>query len=221
MGSNCNHFKWSCLWSLGELLTKPYGQSLVKVVFCTAVPSIRQGEGKRSRHMKFNQAQEARGVTVINGHYVREPILVDGVDTGDVKWTEKQSDINVSLELIMDGLEDVYDVALLLSADTDQVATARVFNNYLTPKGKKFIGVAPPNRNAPMGYSNFDFKSISVSQDDIENCIMPSEIMFNKKMIRRPTEYDPPKGWIKPSEVKKIKPPKAPKKGAWSKPTKS
>ena len=123
MGAAFNYLKWACLWRLGENLAGQKGQRLVKVVFCTAVPSTRQGFDKRDRHIRFNQAQRARGVTILEGHYVPEPIEDNGIPTGQTKWTEKQTDLNVALELIMDGLDDVYDVALLLSADTDQVAT--------------------------------------------------------------------------------------------------
>lgn len=219
MGSDWNHLKWSCLWSLGELLTKPYNQNLVKVLFCTAVPSVKQSEGQRDRHIRFNRAQQSRGVEVLLGHYVPEPIEEDGISTGNNKWTEKQTDINVALELIMDGLNDVYDVALLLSADTDQVATARVFSQKIAPLNKRMVGVAPPDRKAPMGYSGYGIKSVAVSKEDIENCIMPSEMMLGDMMIRRPNEYDPPDGWQRPCEIAKVKPPRAPKKAAWSKPT--
>lgn len=217
MGAENNHLKWACLWDLGVNLTAPKGQDLVKVVFCTAVPSVRQNVDKRDRHARFNDAQRAHGVTVIEGHYVPEQIEIDGVATGQTKWTEKQTDINVALELVLDGLDNVYDVALLLSADTDQVATARVFSERLHPLGKKLVGVAPPDRDAPSGYSAYRIPTVKLKKFDIERCIMPSEVMFGDVMVRRPAEYDPPSDWIHPRCLTKRKPPKAPKKGQWSK----
>jgi hypothetical protein len=192
MGPAFNHLKWACLWKLGENLTAPHGQELVKVVFCTAVPSVRQNADQRDRHVRFNQAQRARGVSVVEGHYVSEPIEDNGIPTGQVKWTEKQTDINVALELIMDGLDNVYDVALLLSADTDQVATARVFSERLKPLGKQLVGVAPPDRSAPSGYSKYGILSVTLKRRDIERCVMPSEIYQGNTLIRRPDEYAHP-----------------------------
>jgi hypothetical protein len=192
-------------------LTEPHGQQLVKVVFCTAVPTMRQSADKRTRHIRFNDAQRARGVTVLEGHYVPEPIEIDGIPTGDNKWTEKQSDINVALALIMDGLDDEYDVALLLSADTDQVATARVFAEKLRPLGKKMVGIAPPDRTAPIGYGAYQVPSITLQAHDIECCVMPERIEGSGLVVFRPEEYAPPAGWVHPNDRPKGKPPKPPK----------
>jgi uncharacterized LabA/DUF88 family protein len=211
MGPNFNHLKWACLWTLGERLVTPRGQALVKVAFCTALPSNKQNADQRARHIRFNDAQRARGVSIIEGHYVPEPIELNGVSTGGTKWTEKQTDINVALELILDGLDDVYDVALLLSADTDQVATARVFDQRLAPSGKRFVGVAPPDRGAPIGYGAFKIPSFSLTANDIEACIMPEHVTGNGYSVHRPTEYAPPEGWVHPNDRPKGKPPKVPK----------
>lgn len=218
MGPENNHFKWACLWELGVNLTAPKGQELVKVVFCTAVPSMKQNADQRDRHIRFNQAQRAHGVIVVEGHYVPEPIEDNGMPTGATKWTEKQTDINVALELIMDGLDNVYDVALLLSADTDQVATARVFTERLVPLGKSLVGIAPPDRAAPAGYSQYKVPTVTLKKYDIEKCIMPAEIDHAGIMVRRPPEYDPPADWTHPNDLPpKPKVPKAPQKAAWGK----
>lgn len=215
MGGEWSHLKWASLWRLGENLVRPQQQELVKVLFCTAVPSIRQDMGKRQRHEQFNDAQRACGVTVINGHYVPEDIEDNGVPTGHKKWTEKQTDINVALELIMDGLDDIYDVALLLSADTDQVATARVFAERLAPLGKRFVGVAPPDRKAPAGYSEFNIRSVTLKREDIEQCVMQETLQYGGRQITRPPEYAPPDNWMHPDDRPKGKPPKVPKGTVW------
>ena len=208
MGDDWAHLKWASLWDLGVNLTQPRGQTLVKVAFCTAVPSMKQGSAKRDRHIKFNAAQRACGVTVIEGHYVPEPIEIDGIPTGETKWTEKQTDINVALELILDGMKDVYDIALLLSADTDQVATARAFSSTLAPLGKTMVGVAPPDRVTPIGYAPYKIASVQLKQFDIERCVMLAKLEHEGAIIERPVEYDPPSSWMHPNDRPKGKPPK-------------
>lgn len=217
MGHDHRHFKWANLWQLGEYLTAPRQQRLVKVVFCTAVPSMRQSAEKRDRHIRFNEAQRAHGVEVLEGHYVPENIEENGLPTDRTKWTEKQTDINVALQLILDGIDDVYEVALLLSADTDQVATAKAFHERLAPIGKKLVGVAPPDRSAPSGYSAYRMSTVQLKKFDIERCIMPETIAHAGQLILRPPEYAPPDGWVHPSERSKEKPPKPPKRGDWMK----
>src|SRR5690242_3052714 len=81
MGADFCHLKWANLWRLGEILTQPQGQELVKVTFCTAVPSVRQDHEQRNRHERFNDAQRACGVTIKLGHYVPEAIEERGEPT--------------------------------------------------------------------------------------------------------------------------------------------
>jgi hypothetical protein len=217
--SGQNHLKWASLWRLGELICERGGQQLVKVVFCTAVPKIERDAGKHDRHIRFNSAQEACGVQIVHGHYVPEPKEVDGVPTGEQKWVEKQTDLNVALQLLFDGLDDVYDIAFLLSADTDQVATARVFNERLRPFGKQLVGVAPPNRKTPAGYGGYGVKGLTLKMFDLERCVMGERLQGPNKVIIRPAEYAPPIGWLHPNDRPKNKPSKPPKN--WGKPVRA
>ncbi|MDB2439386.1 NYN domain-containing protein [Hellea sp.] len=187
--------KWSSLWEISELLSEKGGCELQKVVFCTAVP--REPDDKRARHNTFNTAQAGQGVTVIKGHHVWD-------DTAG-KYSEKQSDINVALSLLMDAEDDLYDAAYLISADSDQAATARVFKER-HPK-KKLICVAPPSRNPPtkcVAYADFSF---TMKKDLIERCIMDNIVPTpSGAMVRRPERYDPPKEWVHPKKRPKFNP---------------
>lgn len=195
--------KWASLWKLGKILSEPSGLTLVKVVLCTAVPT--DNPGKRDRHTTFNAAQRARGVEVILGHHV-----VEGISG---KRAEKQSDINLALSVILDGLDDVYDTAFLLSADSDQAATGRIFSKRL--ESKNLISVAPPGRSPPEKLRPFCIKSITLTKHHLECCVMP-EMVEGKtgKPITRPASYAPPANWVHPDQRPRGKPSKPPKK--WS-----
>jgi hypothetical protein len=197
------HLKWACLWTLGELICKQHDLRLVTSVLCTAVPHHLPDQ--RDRHNRFNAAQVARGVTLLKGHHVPEP------DRGG--YSEKQSDINVALSLIMDGLDDVYDTAFLLSADSDQVATATFFKSRLVPMGKELIAAIPFTKTCPPGYAALGFEAIEVPKLLIEASVMPAQVQGKSgHPVHRPREYDPPVGWVHPSDRPKGSPPKAPKK---------
>lgn len=200
-----NHLKWACLHDLGKIICEKENANLVRVVLCTAVP--KHLPEKRDRHNKFNAAQRARGVDVINGHHVYE--------ADREKYAEKQSDINVALELITDGLADIYDIAYLLSADSDQAATARVFADKLMPLGKRMIGVAPFGRKVPTLYEKYGIKGFAISQYQLECCVMEEAVPARTGPIMRPVEYAHPPDWIHPNKRPKGRPPKAPKK--WGK----
>lgn len=158
------------------------------MVFCTALPD--HDEGKHARHVSFNSAQIACGVTVLKGHYVYAP------DLG--KYTEKQSDINVALSIILDGIDNVYDWAFLVSADSDQAATARVFKERLPDK--KLVAVAPPNRDPPHKSRPYVEAAFTIKKEQIEAAIMPAFVPAAKGFIRRPDAYKPPDGWVHPDQ---------------------
>lgn len=189
--SGRNYLKWACLWKLGEALSEPYGLSLKKVVFCTAVPAHLPDQ--RDRHNVFNAAQIARGVKVLKGHHVPEP------DRGG--YSEKQSDINVALSLMMDGIDDVYDVAFLLSADSDQVATAKFFQDRLSVQGKRLVAAIPFTKTYPPAYKALGVPGIEVTEDMIERCVMPERVDGSTgHPIYRPRAYDPPDWWMHPDQ---------------------
>nr|WP_093570381.1 NYN domain-containing protein [Methylobacterium sp. 174MFSha1.1] len=186
--------KWCNLWRLSELLCAPQALSLRRVVFCTAMPLHKPDS--LARHRLFNNAQVASGVDVIEGHYIYNDEIG--------RYSEKQSDINVALSLIIDGTDDLYDWAYLVSADSDQAATARVFKERFPQK--KLAVVAPPNRKPPdktMPYADLHF---SISRDQIERTLLPNFVPTKDgRFVRRPAEYDPPNWWLPPDQRPKRK----------------
>lgn len=180
--------KWCNLWRLAEEISVKSNCRVVKVVFCTAIR--KDANGSALRHRTLNNALEACGVTIIKGHYI--------FDKTKGSETEKQSDINVALSLIVDGFDDIYDVAYLLSADSDQAATARVFKERFP--NKKLIIAAPPNRQPPDKARNYSYADFSISKEHIERSVMPGIVQGRKGPIVRPAEYAPPKGWLHPDE---------------------
>jgi hypothetical protein len=201
--SKLDHLKWASLWRLGELLCESENLSLVKVVFCTAVP--KHLPGSFERHQTFNAAQIASGVIVLKGHHVPD----------DGGYSEKQSDINVALSLILDGLDDVYDAAFLVSADSDQVATAKFFKERLAPKGKRLFAGIPFSKTFPTDYSSLGVQRRDISADFLERCVMGAQVQGKKGMINRPAEYAPPVGWVHPDDRPKGKAPKIPAGTKW------
>ncbi len=181
------HLKWADLWRLSEMIVARQGSKLVKVVFCTAVPL--DDKGKRDRHTTFNNAQRAMGVTVVKGHHV-----VD--DSG--KRNEKCSDINLALSVILDAQDDLIDAAYILSADSDQGATARVFKERFP--GKKLYGVAPPTKDVPDKVRDHADGSFVLSKLHIETCVMPGFVKGATGMIRMPEQYTRPEDWVHPDD---------------------
>lgn len=161
----------------------------MKVLFCTAVPE--SPADIRDRHNTYNSALRAFGVEIAKGHHIYEP------ETN--KRTEKQSDINIALNAVLDGIDNVYDVAFVLSADSDQVATVKKIRER-SPE-KLVVFAAPPGRTAPAKAKQHLAFHFTISVEQIEACVMPHMVQTRSGgWVRRPADYDPPKGWVHPDE---------------------
>jgi hypothetical protein len=183
-----NFLKWYCPIRLSKEMVEKGGFELNSVTFCTAHPDHKT-DGTKSRYTTYRTVLRARGVRFVEGHYQRQGVGED--------WAEKQSDINVALHCLFDGLNNEYDVAYLISGDSDQVATAKRFKTAL-PK-KKLIPVAPPGKHLTERMKEAcGNKGFSITTGDIERCVMAGFEQGAKGLIRRPNEYAPIAGWIHP-----------------------
>lgn len=189
------HLKWCDLNALGASLCRPNGHALERIVLCTAYPK-HLDDGTMRRHTAFCEAQRAVGVQVMNGHYIFD------LDAG--KHSEKQSDVNLALSLICDMTDGVIDCAYLVSADSDQAATARFFRHRF-PEGW-LAAIAPPDRRPPEKSLAFADRHFSIRKSEIEDCLLPAYVPKPEGgFVRRPQEYDPPQGWLPPSQRPKRK----------------
>lgn len=187
--------KWLNLYRLSEIICRDPSETIVRVVLCTAVP--KDDPDKRDRHNAYIEALAGAGVDILKGHHIVEPKECFDCGMISTKRVEKQSDINVALSLILDAQDDLIDRAYLISADSDQAATASFFKMRF-PK-KSLIGVSPPNRRVSDKVRNLAQHSFTLTEQQIEWALFPQ---YTRKksgtLMRRPTEYDPPDWWVHP-----------------------
>lgn len=190
------YLKWNNLWELGSGLIPSRSQSLVKAVFCTAF--YPKDTGKRARHERYIRAQKHHGVTVMMGHYVHEDMDCRACGHEWKKPTEKETDINVALSLMDDAYSDVFDHAYLVTNDSDQAATAKLFCQRFP--AKKLTAVCPPGRTHSKHLLDCCHASITLNVDHLEKCVMGHIIHAIDGLIVRPNEYAPPSNWVHPSD---------------------
>jgi len=141
MTSKYKNVKWLDLISLSKELLKPY-QELVDVKYYTA--RIKKDPPKQLRQSKYIDALQNSGVKIIPGKYLSKPKVCFNCST---KWRsneEKMTDVNISVDLIVDAMNNKYDKAILISGDSDlEPPIKAVHENF---KNKHVIVFFPPNR---------------------------------------------------------------------------
>ena len=190
------HLKWNNLWVLASTLIPSKSQELVRVTFCSAF--YPNDAGKRARHEKYIRAQQHFGVDVIMGHYVHEDIDCRTCQATWRKPTEKETDINLALALIDDAHMDLFDHAYLVTNDSDQAATAKLFSKRFPLK--KLTSVSPPGRRHSQHILGAGAAPALITANHLERSVMHHMIESKNGLIVRPPEYAPPAGWVHPRD---------------------
>ena len=191
-----NYLKWCNLWRLSEAIMRGHAKPLVKVVWCTA---YRTGStGAKARHRALKLALDLCGVTTEFGHEVSEPANCRECGNQWVIPREKATDINLALSAYRDAVDDVYDAAFIVTADTDQAATL-AFIKRRFPAKKLFV-VTPPGRPPSKYLTALADGKIQISERMLDDAALPAQVGVGVATIIRPSEYDPPLGWVHPDD---------------------
>lgn len=193
------YLKWVSYYKISKILADP-AEEVVKVVWCTA--KTKKSPAKGDRHDRLVNAQKLEGVLPRMGHFVDETRECRNCEA---KWfhpTEKEGDINVAINLLRDAFRDEFDHAYLVTADSDQAATVRMFIDEF--KEKEITIVAPPGRRRSEHLYNIANNTINITELILEKAVMPEIIISPRPRfisnVRRPVEYAPPQGWVHPDK---------------------
>jgi hypothetical protein len=204
---NQPHLKWLNLFALGSRILNRNQETLVKVRYCTALKPGLKAVEKNKRHREYITALKWFNVKVHEGHFISDN--VDCSKCGHV-WEspkEKETDVNIALLLFDDAYQDAFDVAYLLTADSDQGATARMLKKRF-PK-KRLVSVVPPGMEASKSIMTYADHRYKLNEDIIEQCLLPGVEYDPARRgaiaFQRPAEYAPPAGWVPPDQRPKKK----------------
>ena len=81
---------------------------------------------------------------VIRGKFLTNPETCNNCGTTRIKAEEKRTDVNIATHMVNDAWEDAYDLAILVSGDSDLVPPIEV----VTAHGKPVFVAFPPRRQS-------------------------------------------------------------------------
>jgi uncharacterized LabA/DUF88 family protein len=141
---NMQRYYWLDLRKVALELCRPT-QKLIAIKYFTTVPKSPQD--KKRRHTTYLDAlQSLPDVSIYYGHFLEEEVTCRRCGYAYLTHHEKMTDVNLAVEMLVDAFLDRYDVALLISADSDLVGPVRSVHS-LFP-GKHVVAIFPPNRRS-------------------------------------------------------------------------
>ncbi|RDU51488.1 NYN domain-containing protein [Helicobacter sp. MIT 01-3238] len=175
-----NRLKWVNLRALCQHFCDD-GDILDKVYYFTSY----------AKHIKYRKTPEH---IIRHKTYIYDFLKDFGVEatfgffnTFEGKTTEKQTDVNLALQLFEDAINDKYDKAILLSGDTDFIPAIERVNKL----GKEILLLLPPKPSEPPKHScspKFDkviTNKESIKKDDLASHLLPAKSKNNKMMPKQ------------------------------------
>ncbi len=164
-----DNYRWLNVKDLVLSLLKPH-QELIAVKYFTS--RVSQNPDKQKRQSTYIDALESVGVQIFYGNYQ------DG--TQECKrcghqWRtakEKMTDVNIATAIIVDAFKDEYDMAMLISGDSDLTPPIREVHKHFKDK-RVFVAFPPKRQNSSMsivakGSETIGRKKLLLAQFDEE-----------------------------------------------------
>jgi len=146
----------------------------------------KQDSGTKRRHRQYVKALRSAKVEVIQGRFLRAdercPLCRDFYPN----HVEKRTDVNIALRLLGDAIEDIFDKAVIVSADSDLLPAIAAVHHH-TP-GKE-VGVM-----FPIGRTSFDLRQhadfrLKMPEKLLGQSQFPDAIQVDSITLRRPDSW--------------------------------
>ncbi|MDR6966780.1 uncharacterized LabA/DUF88 family protein [Flavobacterium arsenatis] len=136
---NC---KWLNLHLLIENLLQS-NQELIEIKYFTS--SVSNNPEKQKRQITYIEALEAVGVKIFYGNYQSDSIECRRCKNIWATFNEKMTDVNIATQILVDAYQDKYDMAMLISGDSDLVPPMKAVHEIF--KNKRVFVAFPPKRH--------------------------------------------------------------------------
>lgn len=180
-------YLWLDLEVLVKSLLKP-NQVLVKVDYFTA--RVRKQPASEQRQATYLDALVSHCplVHVVEGRFQEKTRSCRSCKTSWVQYEEKETDVSIAAAIIEDAVNDVFDAALLVSADSDLCPAIRTVHR-LVPT-KRVFAAFPPRRNSEDVRKAVDGAAFTIGHAKLRNSMLPESVTAGSGVVLvRPTYW--------------------------------
>ncbi|MCP3685556.1 MAG: NYN domain-containing protein [bacterium] len=163
---------------------------LDRIKYFTAPVKKYGAHGEKERqHIWLEAIKTIDKLEVIKGFYVQYE---------DKPREEKQTDVNIAVELLLDAMDvEGYDVAILITGDIDLEPAVNAVCNRLE-NGKTIRVWIPPNMNYGRWQQHakiHDFSCDQITAQMLLDSRLPDEIKLESGILECPAQWKMPKGF--------------------------
>ena len=178
---NC---KWLDLNKLVNNLLKPT-QELALIKYFTS--RVNNNPDKQKRQTTYIEAIESTGIKVYYGHF--QSASLDCKRCGFIwpTYNEKMTDVNIATQMIIDAYQDRYDMAMLISGDSDLVPPIKAIHECF-PRKRTFVAFPPKRYNSSVAMVAKG--SLIIGRKKLIDSRFPEEVLKKDGFVlRKPKEW--------------------------------
>lgn len=177
--------RWLDLHAMSEALLKPH-QCLAFVRYFTT--RVRNDPAAARRQAVFIDAIQARGgVEIDYGHFLTKSRRCHLCGHSWQQSEEKKTDVNIAVRLLNDAYDGAFDVAIVISGDSDLVPPVQSVRSRFPEKG---LVVAFPPQRSSSDLRKTAHASFTISKNVIRNNRLPDPVITASGL-----HLKAPKGW--------------------------
>lgn len=197
-------FRWLNVEGMVDSLAADAGGRLGKsldvtrVVYCTSMVANKQAARRQDIYLQALE-QHCSRVEIVKGSYQEKKRECQDCGAEVGFQTEKQTDVNLAVEMVKDAAESVdkrADIQLLLTGDTDLLPAIGAVRSY----GVEVVVIAPPARaRARESFTKIASNYFQVRRRHLSDNPLPDPVLRPRN---NGNDYPlrPPNGWTPPSE---------------------
>ncbi len=138
------------------------------------------------RHKQYIKALRSVGVKDVMGRFKKKNVRCHKCREFYLTHEEKQTDVNIAIHLLCDAMNDIFDKAFIISADTDLMPVLKAVHQHFP---EKEVGIM-----FPIGRNNYDLRKEAdfrrkMSEQLLKNCQFPDTILVGDKIIKKPNNW--------------------------------
>lgn len=178
-------YLWLDLEGLVHSLLKPRQELVVARYFTARVRNNPDSEHRQYVYLKALAAHSSI-LDVRYGRFQEKSLRCRRCAGSWVTYEEKESDVALAVSLVADGINGLFDTALIVSADSDMVPAIRELR--AARPETRVVGALPPNRDSSDLRAHCD-AWFRIGDAKIRQAQLPETVMDGPHAITRPSYW--------------------------------
>lgn len=179
--------RWQDLYKLMEQFINPKTEIINTIYYFSAIPDWIPS--KAEKHQNYIKAVETRKINIILGKFKEKHKTCPLCKGLYISHEEKESDVNIAINLLSDVLLKKCDIAYLVSGDSDMVPSLKKAKSIANSQIRLGLILPPYQKGADLK-RHVDFYK-KITRKHLTKSLLPYKVEVEKKILCAPKDWLP------------------------------